>query len=412
MNSRRFKKYAWLMLMFTAGYLVALHFHPGSIVQTRIIDSNSSEAGSHTGLARSVDMELFWDVWGVIDQDYVYKEESDDKEDMVNGAIKGMLESLDDPYTLFMDPEETAAFDQTLSGELEGIGAEVTKKNGFITIVAPLKNSPADKAKLMPGDIIVEIDGESTELMTLGEAVKLIRGERGTKVKLGISRRGLTELLEAELVRDTVHFDSVTWGMKAGQIAYMEVVQFDDNTLRNFNTAINELILENPKGLIIDLRNNSGGYLDVAVNMLSELTGEKQKAVLIKGRNEINNKVIYTTGRARLDEIPLIVLINEGSASASEIVAGAVQDWERGTLIGKKSFGKGSVQELRPLEGGATLRITIAKWNTPHDHNINKEGIFPDVEVELTTEDHNKDIDPQLDCALEYFKKGSCSENL
>lgn len=396
-----------MALMFAFGYMIALNFHPGAKMQTRIVNSSDSDTAEHTGLSRSVDMNLFWNVWQIVDQDYAYVEETEDKEDRVEGAIQGMLDSLDDPYTLFMDTEESAEFEQSLNGELEGIGAEVTRKNGLITVVSPLKNTPAAKAGLLPGDIIVSVDGETTESMTLYEAVSLIRGERGTKVKLEVARKGAPDLIAVEIVRDKVHFDSVEWEIKDGGIAYIEIIQFDDNTLKNLNSAINEITLENVNGLIIDLRNNSGGYLDTAVDVLSELTSERQKAVIIKGRSEINNKIIYTTGRARLDDIPLIVLINEGSASASEIVAGAIKDWGRGTLIGKKSFGKGSVQELRPLEGGATLRLTVAKWNTPNDNNINKEGIAPDIEVELTPEDHNNDKDPQLDCALEYLKEGA-----
>lgn len=401
-----------MALMFTFGYMIALNFHPGTKMQTRIVNSSDADTAEHTGLSRSVDMNLFWNVWQIVDQDYAYVEETEDKEDRVEGAIQGMLDSLDDPYTLFMDAEESTEFEQSLNGELEGIGAEVTRKNGLITVVSPLKNTPAAKAGLLPGDIIVSVDGETTESMSLYEAVSLIRGERGTKVKLEVARKGAPDLIAVEIVRDKVHFDSVEWEIKEGGIAYIEIIQFDDNTLKNLNSAINGITLENVNGLIIDLRNNSGGYLDTAVDVLSELTSERQKAVIIKGRSEINNKVIYTTGRARLDGIPLIVLINEGSASASEIVAGAVKDWGRGTLIGKKSFGKGSVQELRPLEGGATLRLTVAKWNTPNDNNINKEGIAPDIEVELTPEDHNNDKDPQLDCALEYLEKESCSQSV
>ena len=400
-----------MILMFAFGYLIALNFHPGIKTQTRILDLAPADDANNTGVSRSVDMNLFWDVWKIIDQDYVYTEEVEDKEDMVDGAIRGVLESLDDPYTVFMNAEEATEFEESLNGELDGIGAEVTRKNGLITVVSPLKNTPAAKAGLMPGDIIISVDGESTGFMTLFEAVSLIRGERGTKVKLEISRKGMPDLLTVEIVREKVHFDSVEWEMKDGGAAYVEIIQFDDNTLKNLNSAINEIILEEPKGLIIDLRNNSGGYLDVAVDVLSELTSERQKAFLIKGRSEINNKVIYTTGRARLDDLPLVVLINEGSASASEIVAGAIKDWGRGKLMGKKSFGKGSVQELRPLEGGATLRLTVAKWNTPNDNNINKEGIEPDIEVELTAEDHDNDTDPQLDCAIEYLKDGTVCES-
>jgi len=410
MNSRKLRKYVRFILVFTLGYLVALNIHGGSKAEVRIVDAGLKGAQNNTALSRSVDMDLFWDVWKIIDQDHIYTEEVADKEDRVAGAIQGMLDSLDDPYTLFMDADEALEFEKSLHGELEGIGAEVTKKNGLITIVTPLKNTPAARAGIMPGDVIATIDGESTQYMSLHEAVMLMRGEKGTKVLLEISRRGEAEFLEIEVTRDEIHFDSVTWEMKKGNIAYIEIMQFDDNTFRNLSTAINELIIENPKGIVLDLRNNSGGYLDVSVDVLSEFTSERAKAVITKSNNEASNKIIYTSGRARLEDYPLVVLINEGSASASEIVAGAVRDWKRGALIGAKSFGKGSVQELRPLSGGAQLRITVAKWHTPEDLNIDKEGIEPDIFVEQTVDDHNNDRDPQLDCALEYLDKGSCSQ--
>ncbi len=409
MNSRRKKRYLKTLLVFALGYLLAFQFHGSDKVETRVIEETH---GPHTGLQRSIDMGLFWDIWEIVNEDHAYSEEVADIEDRIEGAIEGMLESLDDPYTVFMNTEETIEFEQSLNGELEGIGAEVTKKNGLITVIAPLKNSPAANAGIMPGDIIASVDGESTELMTLYEAVSLIRGERGAPVKLEIVRKGEMELIEMEIIRDEIHFDSVEWEMKDGNIAYMEIVQFDDNTIRNLNSAITGILLAEPDGLIIDLRNNSGGYLDVAVDVLSELTPDREKAVLMKGKAKSNNKVIYTKGHARLDDLPLVILMNEGSASASEILAGAVQDWERGTLIGKKTFGKGSVQELHPLDDGATLRITVAKWNTPLDRNIDKEGISPDIEVEKTADDHNNDRDPQLDCALEFFKDGTCSQEI
>ena len=412
MNSRKARKYVRLILVFILGYLLALNVHGGQRVETRIFDGGNSGGRNHVSLERSIDMDLFWDVWGIINQDYVYTEQIEEEQDRVEGAIQGMLDSLDDPYTLFMDADEAAAFEQSLHGELQGIGAEVSKKNGLITVVSPLKNTPAAKAGIMPGDIIISIDGESTQYMSLHEAVMLIRGELGTKVLLEISRRGEAEFLKIEVTRDEIRFDSVTWKILEGGVAYIEIIQFDDNTFKNLNSVINQLLLENANGIILDLRNNSGGYLDVSVDVLSEFASGRKKAVLMKSRNKENNKILYTSGRARLDDFPLVVLINGGSASASEIVAGAVHDWRRGVLIGEKSFGKGSVQELRSLDGGAQLRITVAKWNTPNDVNIDKEGIEPDIKVEKTTDDHNNDRDPQLDCALEYLDKGSCSQEV
>ncbi|MBT6068322.1 S41 family peptidase [Candidatus Peregrinibacteria bacterium] len=403
MNKRQSRKYIYFILGLILGYSITT-FLGSDKVETRFVQAPNE----HVSLERSIDLDTFLDVWEIINKDYVYTEEVEDTQDRVDGAIRGMLESLDDPYTLFMDAEETKDFEQSLDGELEGIGAEVAIKNGYVTVVAPLKNTPAWEAGLQPGDIISEVDGESTAKMTLTEAVMKIRGPRDTKVMIRIVRRGEADFLDIEITRRKVHFDSLEWEMKEDGIAYVEISQFDDNTYRHLTAAANEILLSNPKGMIIDLRNNSGGYLDVAVDILSEFTSDKRKAVIIRSKYEEDHKVIYTSGKARLDDLPVVVLINEGSASASEIVAGAVKDWERGTLIGKKTFGKGSVQEIRPLDDGAALRITIAKWNTPNDNNIDKEGIEPDIEIELTGEDYNNDLDPQLDCAMEFFQTGKC----
>lgn len=388
------------------GYLVSSFFHAADKTETRFVH----DSGNYIGLERSVDMDLFWDVWKMVNEEHIYEEEVADKVDRVEGAIQGMLNSLDDPYTVFMNAEDHETFNESLGGELEGIGAEVTMKNGFVTIVTPLKGSPAEEAGILPGDIIAEVDGESTETMMLGEAVSKIKGPRGTKVLLGIARRGESGIIDVEIVRQKIHYDSVKWEMKEGGIAYIEIIQFDDNTYRKFNSAINDILLEEPEGLIIDVRSNSGGYLNVSVDLLSEFTADKRKAVIIRSKDSAKNQVIYTSGRARLDDVPVVVLVNGGSASASEIVAGAIQDWERGTLIGEQTFGKGSVQEIRPLDDGAAIRITVAKWNTPNDNNIDKEGILPDIEIERTPEDRDNDRDPQLDCAIEFLETGECTQ--
>lgn len=397
------KRYIAFIVWVGFGYMLGSSFGASDTSETRLVDKDNQ----HLAIERSVDMNTFWEVWEVVNKEFVYEERIDDTEARANGAIRGALSALDDPYTLFMDAEESTSFDQNLGGEIEGIGAEVTTKNGLITVVSPLKGSPAFNAGILPGDIIATIDKESTHNMHLGQAVNKIRGKRGTKVMLEILRGGEDELLNFEITRDKVHFDSVKWEMKEGGIAHIELIQFDDNTRALLNSAINEILLENPKGLILDVRNNSGGYLDGAVDVLSEFTDERKTAVVIKSRDGSSNQILKTSGNSRLESIPMVVLLNEGSASASEIVAGALKDWDRAKLFGQKSFGKGSVQELRPLKDGATLRITIAKWYTPKDVNIDKAGIMPDYIVELTKENHNADTDPQMDCAIEFLTKGS-----
>lgn len=396
-----------LLLGVLIGYYTGIH----SGTARGVVKYTRSES-SHIGLERSVDMDGFWDVWEIVDEDYPFIHEVEDTDDRVEGAIKGMLQSLDDPYTQYMDAEESQAFDDTLGGKLHGIGAEVTMKNGLVTVVSPLKNSPAIKAGIQAGDIIASIDGESTMNMTLGQAVKSIRGEVGSVVKIEILRKGEDGMLTFDVTRNIIHFDSVEWKMLKDNIAYIEIIQFDDNTKKQFTAAVNELSLESPKGLVLDVRDNSGGFLDTAVDVLTEFTDEEKIAVMMKTKELKDNQILKTTGRARMADIPMVLLINEGSASASEIVAGALRDWGRAKLVGMNSFGKGRVQELRSLKGGASMRITVAKWNTPNDININKEGIAPDIAVDLTTDDHNNDRDPQLACALEILTDGTECEDL
>lgn len=354
--------------------------------------------------SEQADLESFWDVWGLLSEMYV-DETALDNEQMVHGAIKGMVASINDPYTVYMTPEETKEFDQSLNGQLEGIGCELTVKEKNLVVVSPLKNSPAEEAGLQPGDIVYKIDGEITAEMTLFDAIMKIRGEKGTKVVLTIIREGVDEPFEVGIVRATVNVESVSMEDKGDGIFYISINQFNDTTKPEFEAKIRELLLKEPTGLILDLRYNGGGYLDIAVDILSELLPEKIEAVTIKRRLEEDNETLYVTGEPRLGEIPLVVLINNGSASASEIVAGAIQDYKRGIVMGEQSFGKGSVQEVDKLSDGSSLRLTIARWFTPNGTNIDKVGITPDILVERAEEDFEADKDPQLDAAMEYLKK-------
>lgn len=350
------------------------------------------------------DLKSFWKVWDILFNTYV-DETALNNQQMVYGAIKGMVAALNDPYTVYMTPQETKEFDQSLNGKLEGIGAELTVKNKNLVVVSPLKNSPAEKAGLQPGDIVYKIDGELTAEMTLFEAIMKIRGTRGTKVVLTIIREGTVEPFEVGIVRETVNLESVSMEDKGEGIFYISINQFSDSTRPDFEKKIRELILKNPRGLILDLRYNGGGYLDIAVDILSEFLEEKVAAVTIKRRVEAKNETLYVSGDPHLPDVPLVVLINNGSASASEIVAGAIQDYKRGIVMGEQSFGKGSVQEVDKLSDGSSLRLTIARWFTPNGTNIDKVGIAPDITVELGEEDIKTDKDSQLSAAIEYLKK-------
>ena len=356
---------------------------------------------SRTITDEKVDMQLFWDVWSLLASKYVDPQALDYK-NMIYGSIRGMVFSLEDPYTTFLTPKENKEFQDGMEGTLEGIGAELTLRHGLITVVSPLKNSPAKRAGIQPEDIILQIDGEDVENFTFEQAIMKIRGPAGTKVVLTIARKGHPEPLDISIIRETINISSVEWQM-VGDIAVIELNQFIAKTKEEFSKAISEILPKRPKGIVLDLRYNGGGYLDGAVDIVSEFI-EKGEVVSVKKRDPEEDEVIYVNGKARIASIPLVVLINKGSASASEIVAGAIRDHGRGIIIGEPSFGKGTVQEVENLIDGSSLRITVAKWYTPNNVNISEVGIVPDIEVEPTIEDMEADRDPQLDAALEYLK--------
>jgi len=388
---------AIVLVTFILGWNVGITQHE------RALSDGGAVVSDAKGNLEAVDLDIFWDAWALLSEDYV-DPNSLVTQEMVYGAVKGMVDSLEDPYTSFMTPKENREFMEALEGHLEGIGAELTLRNGLVTVVSPLKNSPAQAAGLLPEDIIYQVDEESTQDMTLEEAVMHIRGKEGTSVTLGVIRPSNPEPLEIPIIRRAIDVNSVDWEIK-DDIAIVAINQFGDSTQTEFSRAISELLKERPKGIVLDLRYNGGGYLDAAVDITSEFL-EKGKVVTIKKRDSEQDEVLYVSGKSRLPNVPLVVLINGGSASASEIVAGAIQDYERGTIVGKKSFGKGTVQEVVNLENGASLRVTIAKWFTPNDQNINETGVVPDVEVELTLENADAGEDPQLDKALEILNEG------
>ncbi len=366
------------------------------------LNPTQTDALSATGELSSVNMQLFWDTWNMLSGKFVDPHLLDTQE-MIYGAIRGMVASLGDPYTVFMTPKENKEFQNNLEGTLEGIGAELTLKNQLLTIISPVKNSPAQRAGIQPEDIILKINGEITKDFTLEQAVNKIRGPRGTSITLTLIRKGHDQPFDVKILRDTINVTSVEWKIKEG-FAYLSINQFGNRLSEEWSDAVNKVLSRHPKGIILDLRFNGGGFLDGAVEIASEFM-DKGLVVTIKKRNPADNEEINVNGKARLASLPLVVLINKGSASASEIVAGAIQDQKRGTVIGENSFGKGTVQEVVNLLGGSSLRVTIAKWYTPNDKNITEKGITPDIEVKRTPEDFEKGRDPQLDAAIEYLKK-------
>jgi len=353
---------------------------------------------------QKIDFSLYWKTWDLLKEKYVDSESLDAKK-LLYGSINGMLHATGDPYSSFLDPEENKRFNEEIEGSFEGIGAELGIKNGVLTIIAPLEGTPAEKAGLRAGDKIIDIDGKSSQDMTLEKAVEVIRGPKNTEVVLTIFREGEESTRDIKVQRSVIDVKSVKFEMKEGNIAYIRINRFGDDTVREFSSALNQAKNRQMKGLILDLRNNPGGYLEGAIDVSSKML-PKEKIVVIEENSDKSKNKIYAKGGDVASEIQTIILINEGSASASEILAGALKENRSNvTIVGKKSFGKGSVQELIRLPQGTAVKITVARWLTPDEHQINEQGITPDVEVGLSNEDYEKDKDPQLDKALEIIKE-------
>lgn len=356
-----------------------------------------------SGKPQNLDFSLFWDTWRLVEEKYAGKP---DETKMFYGAIGGMVASLGDPYTIFMDPAETKNFADELSGTFDGIGAELGMKKNIITVIAPLPGSPAEKAGLKALDKILKVNDAITADMTIDEAVSAIRGPKGTTVTLTILRGNETETREVKITRDTIVVKSVELKMDASapqKIAILKVSQFGADTFDNVSVAADEILQQDAKGIVLDMRNNPGGFLESAVNIAGLFLPEGR---LVTTQSSNNSKENYTTsGNSKLAKIPIIVLVNGGTASAAEILAGALRDDRQIKLVGEKTFGKGSVQEVEGLKDNSSLKVTVAEWLTPSGKNINKEGLAPDIEVKLTQSDFDANKDPQMDEALKIIRQ-------
>lgn len=355
-----------------------------------------------------VDFSLFWNVWDQIDANYLDKGKIDAKK-MVYGAISGMVASLEDPYTVFLPPQEQKLSQEDLAGSFEGVGIQLGYKDQKIAVIAPLAETPAEKAGVKPGDLIAKIKDpaknidKNTEGMNLQEAVNLIRGPKGSKVLLTLSREGKKDF-EVTLERSTIVVKSVELLYK-DDAAVLKLTRFGERTYSEWQGAVDEIAKKynnaEVKGMVLDVRNNPGGFLQGSIFIASEFL--KDGTVVKQDNGQKGGVQTYTVDRkGKLFEIPLIVLINPGSASASEILAGALQERGRAKLVGEKSFGKGTVQEAKELTGGSGLHVTVARWLLPSSRSIDKEGVSPDYEVKM--DENDQTIDPQLDKALEILK--------
>jgi carboxyl-terminal processing protease len=353
---------------------------------------------------KQANLDILWSVWDTLLVRYLSPEElKADK--MVLGAVQGMVDAVGDPYTSFMSPQENTDFRQALQGSLQGIGAELMLRNDTVVIVAPLKGSPAQKAGLLPEDIIYQVGGEDVTGLSLQEVVTKVRGPKGTSVTLDIIREG--ESMTFTIVRDDIRIPSTEYDVKEtpkGKIGYLAINKFGDLTPAEATEAVRELLQKDIKGFVLDLRFNGGGYLEGADDLTSLFLKEGKVVSVVRRDQEPERH--YVNGKALMPELPMVVLVNQGTASASEIVAGALQDYKRATVIGMKSFGKGTVQEVIDFPGGSSLRVTIAKWLTPNGRDLGKEGIRPDIVVDRTSEEFNTEKDPQLQAALEFLTEG------
>ena len=389
--------------MAVALILILLFFSVGFFFGKQSVNSNSQRSFGISDIFKNkqVDFSLVEDVWNMVNEQYVDSENLN-KEALIYGAIRGMLKELDDPYTVFFDKTETDEFLNSVSGTFDGIGIEIGIRDEFLTVIAPLKDSPAQKAGIKTQDKIIAIDGEDSTTHTLEEAVVKIRGKRGTSVNLTILRG--SEKLDKTIIRDTIQIPSLKWEMLDNQIAYIELIQFSESSDKDFARVVIEILESDAQKIILDLRNNPGGLLNASVNIAGWFLA-KNKVVVTE---EIGNNVKTehkSPGPGTLGIFPTVVLVNEGSASASEILAGALRDQNNIKIIGKKTYGKGSVQSLKNLADGTSLKLTVARWIMPLGQYINGVGINPDMEIEFTQEDLNSQRDPQKEKAIEVINQ-------
>jgi len=344
----------------------------------------------------------FWEAWNLVHENYV--DQPVDDVALMRGAISGMMNALGDQHSSYMDPKDYAEANSSLEGEYEGIGAFVDTSAAYLTITSPIPGSPAERAGLLPGDQIVAIDGVDMTGVNAEVARTKVLGPANTVVHLTVLREGEDNLLEIDVTREKITMKSASGKMLENDIAYIQLTTFGDKTTPELLATLKELMPQNPKGIILDLRNNGGGYLTTSVEVTSQFLGDGVVLYEQYGDGTRNTYDVIPEGLAADTQIPMVVLINEGSASASEIVAGALQDSGRAKLVGITSYGKGSVQNWIPLSGdNGAVRITVAKWLTPNENTIHEIGLTPDVEVDRTEEDYKANLDPQLDRAVEVL---------
>ncbi|MFH0846206.1 MAG: S41 family peptidase [Patescibacteria group bacterium] len=385
--------------------LTGISFYLGTNYQKNQIALNNI-INKDNLLVKDVDFGTFWKSWQILDEKFVAhgEEEKIDNQAKVWGAIQGLASSYKDPYTVFMPPSESAIFESDIAGNFEGVGMEIGIKDNNLIVVAPLKDTPAEKAGIKPQDKILKIDGVSALNMDTTEAVQLIRGKRGTNVVLLIEREGEKENLEITITRDIINIPTLKTEIKNG-VFIIHLYSFTAPSPNLFREALREFIESNTDKLIIDLRGNPGGYLEAANDIASWFLPMGKVVVTEDFGGKKANNIHASRGYDIFNEnLKLAILINGGSASASEILAGALNEYGKAILVGTTSFGKGSVQELVKITPETSLKITVARWLTPLGNSISENGLTPDYEVELTPENTKNGQDPQLEKAIEILQ--------
>ena len=403
-------------MIFTAG-LVMGYRYPGALgldstTRTTSPSTSSRSLGLDALLPKDTvneqDFDLFWRVWNLAKEKHVDRPGDDDQ--LIYGAINGMLQlGYDDQFSAFLEPEINTMASEDLSGSFGGVGVELEIKNGYLTIVAPIPDTPGDKAGLLAGDMITAIDGEDNSTWTIIESVSKMRGQINTTVRLSILRildDGEIKEFDVDIKRALIDVESVKWELLEGDIAYMKIRNFAADTNAEWDRVVTEIVAAQPKALILDLRNNAGGYITAAVHMVSEfVSGGK---VITQDFGQGDKRIMRVTGEGRLFDIPMVILINRGTASSSEMVTGALQDYERATVIGVNSYGKGVIQEIFSIDlgdkGEASVRIVTARWYTPNDRWVQDDGLEPDIEVKTTMEQYEQGIDPVMERAIEELQ--------
>lgn len=396
------------LVLIITGFVVAMFLSFGAGIGFILYNTHSSGVLAPAAVPYAApqglpsDFGLLSEVYDTLKNDYVEKDKVEPHK-LSQGAIKGMIEALGDPYTSYMDKQSFDMETSSLQGSFEGIGAQVakTEKEGLV-VIAPLPGTPAEKAGIRAGDRILQINGEPTGKLSLNEAVLKIRGPKGTQVKLSILHEGDTKPLDISVTRASIETKTVTWKNVDG-FAYIKLSAFQVNTARDFRAALRDINKIQPRGIILDMRMNPGGLLNEVVDIAHEFLPGK---VILYEQDRDGSRKTWTAGNGGLAEnIPMVVLVDSHSASGSEVLSGALQDYKRALIMGTKTFGKGSVNTFKTFSDGSGLYLTIARWITPvTDRKIEGLGLIPDVEVSQTPEQLTQGIDPPMDKALEYLK--------